>query len=108
MLSCGLSGQVSFIQRADAHAQNSWRKPEPLPQQNSENHHKGQTAQKQGRKIWFLDRVMVEQTEGGETGNPNPEKTERAQKTPCCLAGKGAVYLCTGHSALYPKASFTF
>lgn len=37
---------------------------------------------RQGRKIWSLDWVTVEEAQGEGTGNPNPEKWERAQKTP--------------------------
>lgn len=42
----------------------------------------GETAQKQGRNVWSLDRVTGERAQGGTTGNLNPEKLKRTQKTP--------------------------
>ena len=70
---------------------NSWEKPEATSKLRK--HHKEQTAQKQGRKSLSRGWVTAEQAQR-ETGHPNPERLERAQKTPLCLRGKGAVYLC--------------
>ena len=87
--------QVSFYEQVVACAQNPWRKPEaPLPHSIQENHHKEQAAQKQGRKVWSLDSVIVEQTQGGTNRWPKPREAGRGTKDPQQQGGKGDAYLC--------------
>lgn len=70
---------------------------------NSENHHNEQAAQKQGRKVWSLDTVTVEQAQGGTTGSPNPEELKGTQKTPDSKEAKGMFTFALDYSAQCPK-----